>query len=261
MNSLIRPRVIVAAGLALVALIAATQLRGTSAQAGEQQPHQLAVGTQGSTQPQNMDAVPDRRHQGRRRLLDEGVRRRRAAGAARQLPAASSPARPLNSACGELDDSTAAYCPGDDTITISEQLRRRHLLRRAGPRAARQLAGLRRHDGRLRGRVRRRARVRPPDPGRARRLRPERADREHRAAGRLLRRQLGQERLRRGPPRRRRHPGGAQRRPGRRRLRHRQPRPPRHAGAARGGVDAAASSPATRPPAAPTSKREAARPG
>ena len=57
MSSLIRPRLLIVAGLALVALIGATQLHGTSAQAGEQQqqPHQLAVGTKDGAQPQTMN--------------------------------------------------------------------------------------------------------------------------------------------------------------------------------------------------------------
>ena len=51
------------------------------------------------------------------------------------------------------------------------------------------------------------------------------------------------------PARGRRRPGGARRRARGRRLRHRQPRPPRHARAARGGLEARASTPATRRPA------------
>jgi predicted metalloprotease len=31
------------------------------------------------------------------------------------------PGETANGACGTLDDSTAAYCPGDDTITIAER--------------------------------------------------------------------------------------------------------------------------------------------
>ena len=55
------------------------------------------------------------------------------------------------------------------------EVRDRHLRRRARSGAARQLAGLRADRGRLRGRLHRGPRVRPPDPGRARSVRALRA--------------------------------------------------------------------------------------
>ena len=55
------------------------------------------------------------------------------------------------------------------------EVRDRHLRRRARSRAARQLAGLRADGRRLRGRLHRRARVRPSGPGRARPVRALRA--------------------------------------------------------------------------------------
>jgi len=118
MKSLIRPRVLVAAGLALVALIAASQLRGTSARAGEQR--QLTLGTQGSAQPQNMDqfltaVTKDVDAYWTKVFASNGLPEPRVS--YRLLK----PGETADSACGQLDDSTAAYCPGDDTITIAER--------------------------------------------------------------------------------------------------------------------------------------------
>src|SRR3954447_19169545 len=118
MKSLIRPRVLVAAGLALIALIAASQLRGTSARAGEQR--QLTVGTQGSAQPQNMEqfltaVTKDVDAYWTKVFASNGLPEPRVS--YRVLE----PGETVDSACGQLDDSTAAYCPGDDTITIAER--------------------------------------------------------------------------------------------------------------------------------------------
>src|SRR4051794_18486948 len=118
MKSLIRPRVLVAAGLALIALIAASQLRGTSARAGEQR--QLTVGTQGSAQPQNMEqfltaVTKDIDAYWTKVFASNGLPEPRVGYRIIQ------PGETAESACGELDDSTAAYCPGDDTISIAER--------------------------------------------------------------------------------------------------------------------------------------------
>jgi predicted metalloprotease len=118
MSSLIRPRLLVVAGLALVALIGATQLRGGSAQAGEQ--HQLAVGTKDGAQPQTMDefltaVTKDVDAYWTKVFAAQGLPEPRVG--YRILK----PGETVDSACGQLDDSTAAYCPGDDTITISER--------------------------------------------------------------------------------------------------------------------------------------------
>ena len=120
------------------------------------------------------------------------------------------------------------------------EVRDRHLQRRARQGAPRQLTGLWPDGRRLLGRLHRRARVRPRGPGRARRLpevRPAAPDDGVRAPGRLLRRHVGEERLRGEPSRGRRRAGGAGRRPRRRRLRRHQPEPSRHARAARGGLE------------------------
>jgi predicted metalloprotease len=120
MSSLIRPRLFVVSGLALVALIAATQLRGgTSAHAGEQ-PHQLSLGTQGSAQPQTMDAfltavTKDVDAYWTKVFADNNLPEPRVG--YRILK----PGETGNSACGQVDDTTAAYCQGDDTITVAEQ--------------------------------------------------------------------------------------------------------------------------------------------
>jgi predicted metalloprotease len=117
MSSLIRPRVLVIAGVVLVALIGATQLRGGSARADE---HGLTIGTQGSTQPQTMDefltaVTKDVDAYWTKVFAAQGLPEPRVS--YRILK----PGETADSACGKLDDSTAAYCPGDDTITVAER--------------------------------------------------------------------------------------------------------------------------------------------
>jgi predicted metalloprotease len=107
---------LVFAGLVLVALVGATQLRGTPAQADE---HRLTVGTQGTTQPETMEqflsaVTKDVDAYWTKVFADEGLPEPRVS--YRILK----PGETANSACGQLDDSTAAYCTGDDTITIAE---------------------------------------------------------------------------------------------------------------------------------------------
>src|SRR3954466_3834073 len=118
MTSLIRPRMLIAAGLALVALVAALQLRGKSAHADEQQ--HLTVGTQGGAQPHNMEqfltgVTKDVDAYWTKVFASNGLPEPRVS---YQL---LKPGETADSACGQLDDSTAAYCPGDDTITIAER--------------------------------------------------------------------------------------------------------------------------------------------
>jgi predicted metalloprotease len=117
MSSLIRPRVLVVAGLVLVALIGATQLRGGSAQADE---HRLSVGPQDSAQPQTMQqfltaVTKDVDGYWTKVFADNGLPEPRVG--IRLI----APGETASSACGQLDDSTAAYCPGDDTIAIAER--------------------------------------------------------------------------------------------------------------------------------------------
>jgi predicted metalloprotease len=117
LSSLIRPRLLAAAGLVLLALVAVTQLHGTSAKADEQ--HNLAVGSQGSAQPQNMedfltDVTKDVDAYWTKVFAKNGLPEPRVS------YRIIKPGEKLQSSCGVLDDSTAAYCPGDDTISISE---------------------------------------------------------------------------------------------------------------------------------------------
>jgi uncharacterized protein len=119
MSSLIRPRLLIAAALALAALVGATQLHGTSAHADEQS---LTVGggATPTTQPQNMEqfltaVTKDVDAYWTKVFADNGLPEPRVS--FRII----APGETASSACGELDDSTAAYCPGDDTIAISER--------------------------------------------------------------------------------------------------------------------------------------------
>jgi uncharacterized protein len=115
MKTLIRPRLLIAAGLALVALIVVTQARGTSAHADDAK--SLAVsGAQPQTMEQFLTAVTqDVDAYWTKVFADNGLPEPRVG---YRLIA---PGETANSACGQLDDSTAAYCPGDDTITIAER--------------------------------------------------------------------------------------------------------------------------------------------
>ena len=152
------------------------------------------------------------------------------------IPAGQTAASACGDADGTLGDSAAAYCPGDDTIYISEKFATEIYDGTLDQALPGQLAGLRQDDRRLLGRLHRGARVRARGPGQARPLRPERrADPDDgvRAPGRLLRRHVGEERLQGEPSPGRRRAGGPRRGARRRRLRHLQPEPSRHARAAR----------------------------
>src|SRR5262245_9509098 len=114
MKTLIRPRLLIAAGLALVALVVVTQTRGTAAHADE--PQSLTVsGSQPQTMDQFLTAVTkDVDAYWTKVFASNGL------GEPRVGYRILKPGETVDSACGRLDDSTAAYCPGDDTITISE---------------------------------------------------------------------------------------------------------------------------------------------
>ena len=71
------------------------------------------------------------------------------------------------SACGRAGDDAAFYCPGDDTIYVSQQFAGRPLPRRR-PRPSRPERGLRPGRRRLRRRLRPRPRVRAQPPARVR---------------------------------------------------------------------------------------------
>jgi uncharacterized protein len=116
MNSLKRPRLLVAVGLALVAaLIGVTQVHGTSAHADQAQ--SLTVG---GTRPQTMEqfltaVTKDVDAYWTKVFADNGLPEPRVS------YRVIKPGETGDSACGQLDDSTAAYCPGDDTISIAER--------------------------------------------------------------------------------------------------------------------------------------------
>ena len=69
-------------------------------------------------------AVPDRRDEGRRRLLDEGFKDSglpEPRVSYEWIPAGQTAASACGDESGTLGDSAAAYCPGDDTIYISQK--------------------------------------------------------------------------------------------------------------------------------------------
>ena len=79
---------------------------------------------QGQRPAREHGAAPDRGHEGRRRVLDEGVQGLRPAGAEgrlRWIPAGQTAASACGDESGTLGDTAAAYCPGDDTIYISQK--------------------------------------------------------------------------------------------------------------------------------------------
>jgi uncharacterized protein len=115
MKTLIRPRLLVAAGLALVALVAVTQVRGTSAHADDAKSLTVS-GAQPQTMEQFLTAVTkDVDAYWTEVFADNGLPEPRVSYRVIE------PGETADSACGQLDDSTAAYCPGDDTITVAER--------------------------------------------------------------------------------------------------------------------------------------------
>ena len=163
--------------------------------------HDLILGSKDSAQPREHGAVPDRGHEGRRRLLDEDVQGLRPAGARvsyKWIPAGQTAASACGDEDGTLGDSAAAYCSGDDTIYISEKFATdiyNGALDQALPGSSQgygrtvgdfSVAYIVAHEYGASG------------PGRARPLREVRTaapDHGVRAPGRLLRRHVGQERL------------------------------------------------------------------
>jgi uncharacterized protein len=115
MKTLFRPRLLIAAGLALVALVAVTQARGTSAHADDAKSLTVS-GSEPQTMEQFLTAVTkDVDAYWTKVFAAEGLPEPRVS--YRLIK----PGETADSACGQLDDSTAAYCPGDDTITIAER--------------------------------------------------------------------------------------------------------------------------------------------
>jgi predicted metalloprotease len=115
MKTLIRPRLLIAAGLVLAAVIGVTQTSGTPAHAGDAQSLTVS-GSQPDTMNDFLAAVTQDVDAYWTKVF-----------AANELPEPRvnyrilEPGQSVDSACGTLDDSTAAYCPGDDTITIAER--------------------------------------------------------------------------------------------------------------------------------------------
>jgi predicted metalloprotease len=115
MRTLIRPRLLVTAFLAVAALVAVTQTHGAPAHAGAQ-----SLTVAGGAQPQTMndfltDVTKDVDAYWTKVFADNGLQEPRVSYRILQ------PGETADSACGTLDDSTAAYCPGDDTITVAER--------------------------------------------------------------------------------------------------------------------------------------------
>ena len=113
LHSLIRPRLL--AGAALLAALGAVALHQSSAQ---------AVTTTDGAQPQNMEQfltsiTKDVDAYWTRTFADAGLPEPRVGYA--WIPAGQTAASACGDEDGTLGDSAAAYCPGDDTIYISEK--------------------------------------------------------------------------------------------------------------------------------------------
>ena len=124
MHLLSRPRLFAVAALlsllAAVLAIASQQAGSAKASAPQAADARLA----GRLPAGEHGAVPHRGHEGRRQLLDPGVRGLRLAGAEGQLrwiPAGQTAASACGDENGTLGDDAAAYCPSEDTLYISQK--------------------------------------------------------------------------------------------------------------------------------------------
>jgi len=120
-RSMIRPRLFVLTGILLLAAVGASQLFGSArADVKPAAAHNLVLGSQTGAQPQNMEefltgVTKDVDAYWTKVFADNGLPEPRVG------YRIIKPGEQVQSACGELNDSTAAYCPGDDTITVAER--------------------------------------------------------------------------------------------------------------------------------------------
>ena len=128
MNALIRPRRIAGAALLLLALGAVWQHLG-SAKADERPPEQNLIlgsqdGSQDGTEPQTMEqfltaVTQDVDGYWTQAFQDSGLSEPRVSYS--WIPAGQTAASACGSGDEAMGDSAAAYCPGDDTIYISQK--------------------------------------------------------------------------------------------------------------------------------------------
>jgi uncharacterized protein len=124
MNALIRPG-LCAAGVLVVALGAAGLSKGASAHADvEPAGHSLTVGDKGSAQPQTMEGfltgvTTEVDKYWTQEFKDAGLPEPRVS--YDWIPAGQTASSVCGDENGQLGDSAAAYCPGDDTIYISQK--------------------------------------------------------------------------------------------------------------------------------------------
>jgi predicted metalloprotease len=124
LRSFIRPRMLVLTGMLLLVAVGASQLFG-SARADERTgASNLVLGTQDSTQPQNMEefltgVTQDVDAYWTKVFADNDLPEPRVSYA--WIPEGQTAASACDDGSGSMGDSAAAYCPGDDTIYISQK--------------------------------------------------------------------------------------------------------------------------------------------
>jgi len=125
LRSLIRPRIVVVAGMLLLAAVGASQLFGSArADVKPTAARNLVLGSQGSAQPQNMEqfltgVTQDVDAYWMKVFKESGLPEPRVSYA--WIPEGQTAASACDDGSGAMGDSAAAYCPGDDTIYISEK--------------------------------------------------------------------------------------------------------------------------------------------
>jgi predicted metalloprotease len=137
MRSLIRPRLLAAATLLLVLAGGSLYLGTTSSATTEQKPtttlapsssdagsHNLILGSKDSTQPKNMEqfltaVTKDVDTYWTKTFAASGLPEPKVSYA--WIPAGSTAASACGDESGGMGDDAAAYCPGDDTIYISQK--------------------------------------------------------------------------------------------------------------------------------------------
>ncbi len=189
LRSLIRPRLLVAAGLLVILGVGATQARAFTTTPTETGAQPETVEAFLTLVTKDVDAYWTDRIFKQNGLDEPRVSPRLESPPARPRPApvAATPARWATAPRPIARATTRSTSPSSSRPTSPPD--RSTTRCRAAP-------GLRQDVRRLRGRLHRRPRVRPPDPGRARPLRRTAACHVRlRAAGRLLRRHVGQQRL------------------------------------------------------------------
>jgi predicted metalloprotease len=115
---------VVLTGMLLLAVVGASQLFGSARADVQPTARNLVLGSQGSAQPQNMEqfltgVTKDVDAYWTKVFKDSGLPEPRVSYA--WIPEGRTAASACDDGSGAMGDSAAAYCPGDDTIYISEK--------------------------------------------------------------------------------------------------------------------------------------------